>query len=73
MQNLIIQLLPLMFFQSLYAIFIYLIAKRMKNSPASHVVLSMIPVFGFLYFIYFFFYKVFKVIFDRLEKLELEK
>jgi len=73
MTNILIQFLPMMLIQSCYAIFIYNVAKRMDNSPALPVVLTIIPIFGLFYFFYFFFYKVFKVMFDRLEILELKK
>ena len=71
--SLIVSFKPAMILQSFYAIFIYILTKRMKISPILPLILSFIPVFGLLYFMYFSFYKVFKVIFDRLEQLELGK
>jgi Kef-type K+ transport system membrane component KefB len=62
-----------MLLQGVYAIPIYLIAKRMRNGAVLPVVLTIIPIFGLFYWVYFMMYKVFKVIFDRLEILELKK
>jgi hypothetical protein len=73
MTGIILSLLPMMLLQGVYAIFVYFIAKRMRNGAVLPLVLTMIPIFGSFYVFYFFFYKVFKVIFDRLEILELKK
>ena len=73
MKGLLIQILPVLLIQGIYAIFIYLLQKRMKESHILPVVLAMIPYFGLFYFTYFFFYKVFKNIFNRLEQLEINK
>lgn len=73
MESFLVQILPMMLLQSIYAIFIYLLQKKMKESHILPVILSIIPIFGLLYFIYFFLYKVFKNIFNRLEHLEINK
>ena len=73
MKGLLIQILPVLLIQGIYAIFIYLLQKRMKESHILPVVLAMIPYFGLFYVIYFFLYKVFKNIFNRLEQLEINK
>lgn len=71
--SLIASFLPVLILQSFFAIFIYVLTRRMKISPILPLILSIIPSLGFFYFMYFFYYKVFKVVFDRLEQLELGK
>lgn len=60
--------IPLLIAQIPYAIFAGALAKRLNGNTILWVILSLIPLLGFLFMIYVFFKIVAKVL-DRLEEI----
>ena len=67
--NLLLELAPFFFLQSIYAFVVYLLASRQKMSAVVHVIVTLVPVIGMLYFVYFILWTQIRVL-DRLNRLE---
>ena len=44
--NLLLELAPFFFLQSIYAFVVYLLASRQKMSAVVHVIVTLVPVIG---------------------------
>ncbi len=60
--------IPLMLIQSLLAIFVYVITKKMKMNQGLWTILSLVPAFGLLVF-YFLTFKVIIYMVDMLNEI----
>lgn len=69
MENSLFSLLPLIIMQSIYAIFIWQIAKRTNKNAAIYLILSLIPVIGTFFFIYVFWSTILLVL-DSINELK---
>ena len=68
MNETLITFIPLMVIQSLCAIFVYVITKKMKMNQALWTILTLIPGVGFLIF-YFMTFKVIVYMVDALNEI----
>ena len=66
--SLLVQLLPLIIFQIPYAVFAGALARRLNGNTAVWVIISLIPLIGFLFMVYVF-YRIVTRILDRLEEI----
>lgn len=60
--------IPMLIVQIPYAIFAGALARRLNGNTALWVILSLVPLLGFLFMIYVF-YKVVAKVLDRLEEI----
>ena len=60
--------LPMLLFQIPYAIFAGALARRLNGNTAIWVVVSLIPLVGFLFLMYVF-YRVIAKVLDRLDEI----